>query len=292
MISALVSSQEHIDDMNDESRGGGLGFPSITWAGKVPGQGGQGVFIITADQIEGKYDESVLSDWDYGPVFLGGERKDAYYTSDMVCVPIAWRTCWVKHDSNRRVVGRWGKYTKRTPEMGGSKTNTQVIVYLPSLKDYALLGLGGVSKTVAWDNDQKNSRYASYPLGIQQVLTSVAQAASDALTEQHGSTVRVAPNLTFMVTLTNFLGDDGEPHIFTVGSTTTSQMFIPTTYANPDEWEKLYVGDGMFNEFLNKYIESFKGWVAEWPSSGAIGDNQKTEAPAVAQAVEDEDVPF
>ena len=292
MISALMAadSQSLIGDIEGTQQAGGLGFPSISWSGKVPGVNGKGAFVITADQIEGNEDKTLLSDWDFGKVFIGGAMKEAYYTHDMVCVPVAWRTCWIKLSPERRVEARWGKFTKRTPEMAGSKTNTQVVVYLPSLKGYALLGLTGVSKTVAWDNDQKNKRYAQYPLGIQQLLSEVAKKASEALSDSKGGTVKVAPNMTFMVTLTNFLDDKGEPKIFSVGEDATSNMFAPTVYANPEKWEELYVGDGMYLKFVEDYIATFKSWTEEWVPVGLIGDTaKKAEA---QQAFDDHDNPF
>jgi hypothetical protein len=295
MISALINSQEVVRDMSDEQHGGGLGFPSVSWAGRVPGVGGKGAFVITADQINGKYDETVLSDWQFGKEFIGGEMKEVYSTSDMNAVPVAWRTCWVKYGNDRRIEGRWGKYTKRTPEMSGSKTNTQVVLYLPSLKDYVLLGLSGVSKTVAWDNDQSNSRYSEFPLGIQQRLENIASAASEALTEQHGSEVVVAPNMTFLVTFTNFLDENGsDPKIFKVGSgDKTSQMFAPTIYDKPEDWERLYVGDGMYSKFVADYVETFKEWVAEWPAAGAITyGKQEDTAEVQAEPAPIGDLPF
>lgn len=283
MISALLTLQEQIADiMDDAPQAGGLGLPSISWSGKVPGVNGKGAFVITSDQITDNEDGTLLSDWERGKVFIGGAMKDAYYTSDMVCVPIAWRTSWLKQTPDRRIVARWGKFTKRTPEMAGSKTNTQVILYLPSLHGYALLGLTGVSKTVAWDNDQKNSRYAQYPLGVQQLLSQVAAKASEDLSASNKGTVRVAPQMTFMVTLTNFLDEDGTPKIFVVGDEAKSSMFAPTVYVDPEKWETMYVGDGKYVEFTNKYIETFKAWVEEWPAVGLIGSTeQATEHKAV-----------
>ena len=298
MHNALLNSQEVISGINNsDTGGGGLGFPSVSWSGRVPGINGKGAFVITADQIIGKYDENVLSDWSFGKEFIGGEMKEVYYTDKMMAVPVAWRTCWVKYGSDRRIEGRWGKYTKRTPDMnmGGAKTNTQVILYIPSLNNYALMGLSGVSKTVAWDNDQSNQRYSTFPLGIVQRLEAVAAKASEVLTEQNNTNVQVSPNMTFLVTFENFLDEQsGEPKIFKVGSgDKTSQMFAPTIYADPDEWEKAYAGDGMFNKFVKDYMDTFSEWVAEWPAVGEISQGKiGSDTAQAAPQFSDDPLPF
>ena len=293
MLNALLDNQNVITSMNQDTGGGGLGLPSVSWSGRVPGVNGKGAFIITADQIIGKYDETVLGDWQYGKEFIGGEMKEVYYTDEMLAVPVAWRTCWVKYGQGRKIEGRWGKFTKRTPEMQGSKTNTQVVIYLPSLKDYALLGLSGVSKTVAWDNDQGNPRYSEFPLGIKQRLDAVAAKASEVLTEENSTDVSVSPNMTFMVKFENFVDPStGDPHIFKVGSgDLTSQMFAPTIYADPDSWKDFYVGDGMFKKFIADYVDKFKDWVDEWPAVGPIDSGYKQDD-AKVQEDNTDDLPF
>ena len=171
--------QEDLYDDNIES------MPVISWHGKVAGDQKWGFFASSRDSFE-----QCPVGWDEHEIRFGlnpnAPLSPVYFTYRLRACPIAVRKRWVvdAHDG-RTYFYPW--YTRKEDRVEGKMTGQiQVMIRMPDDNVLRMLALRGFTKNVAWSNDPNRRGLSEFPTGVEQVLGSYAESATQNLRESKG----------------------------------------------------------------------------------------------------------